>query len=205
MTDELNVKRLRLVTDTEELLAYALKPNLKVLGPRLGKQVGAVGAALKAADTAAFVAALRGAGAAPLVLADGQELLLADGDVLVETVAPEGSRVETDGTLTVALVTTIDQALRDEGIVRELVHAVQLSRKNADLRIEDTISLALAVPAELTGLVERNAAYIKTETLASELELGDVPRSYRETVRVEGHDVIVGLSSTGTIFTVNYG
>jgi isoleucyl-tRNA synthetase len=205
VTDELNVKRLRLVTDTEELLAYALKPNLKVLGPRLGKQVGAVGAALKAADTAAFVAALRAAGAAPLVLVDGQELLLTPGDVLVETVAPEGSRVETDGTLTVALVTTINQALRDEGTVRELVHAVQLSRKNADLRIEDTISLALAVPAELTGLVERNAAYIKSETLANELELGDVPRSYRETVRVEGHDVIVGLSSTGTIFTVNYG
>ena len=48
--DELNVKELRLVADADELLDYALKPNLKVLGPRLGKQVGAVGAALKALD-----------------------------------------------------------------------------------------------------------------------------------------------------------
>ena len=205
VTDELNVKELRLVADPGELLDYALKPNLKLLGPRLGKQVGAVGAALREVDAPEFVAALRTGGSAPLVLADGEQVRLDEDEVLVETVAPEGCRVEADGAFTVALRTTVDQALRDEGIVRELVHAVQLSRKNADLRIEDTISLALALPAELSELVERNAAYIKRETLASELELGDVPRSYRETLRGEGHDVIVGISATGTIFTVNYG
>ncbi len=205
VTDELNVKQLRLVADPDELLDYSLKPNLKVLGPRLGRQVGAVGAALKAVEAGEFVAALRANGSASLALADGEQVSLAADDVLIETVAPEGSRVESDGTLTVALRTTIDRALRDEGIVRELVHAVQLARKNADLRIEDTISLALAAPAELSELAERNAAYIRSETLANELELGDRPRTYRETVRVEGHEVLVGITPTGTIFTVNYG
>ena len=203
--DELNVKELRLVADADELLDYALKPNLKVLGPRLGKQVGAVGAALKALDAGEFVAALRAGGSAPVALDSGEQVLLATDDVLIETVAPAGSRVESDGGFTVALNTTVDQALRDEGIVRELVHGVQLARKNADLRIEDTISLALAAPAELAELVERNAAYIRSETLANELELGDRPRTYRETVRVEGHEVVVGMTPTGTIFTVNYG
>ena len=205
VTDELNVKELRLVADPGELLDYALKPNLKLLGPRLGKQVGAVGAALREVDAPEFVAALRTGGSAPLVLADGEQVRLDEDEVLVETVAPEGCRVEADGAFTVALRTTVDQALRDEGIVRELVHAVQLSRKNADLRIEDTISLALAVPTELAELVERNAAYIRSETLASELELGDRPRIHRETVRVEGCEVVVGITPTGTIFTVNYG
>jgi len=205
VTDELNVKELRLAESADELLAYSLKPNLKVLGPRLGKQVGAVGAALKEADAAALVAALRGGGAAVLRLADGATVELAEDDVLIETVAPDGYRVENDGLLTVALRTVVDPALRDEGLVRELVHAVQLSRKNADLRIEDTISLALAVPAELQELVERNAAYIRGETLASELELGDRPRDHRETARVDGHEVVIGLSATGTIFTVSYG
>ena len=203
--DELNVKELRLVAAPGELLDYALKPNLKLLGPRLGKQVGAVGAALREIDAPEFVAALRTGGSAPLVLADGEQVRLDEDEVLVETVAPEGCRVEADGAFTVALRTTVDQALRDEGIVRELVHAVQLSRKNADLRIEDTISLALSVPTELAELVERNAAYIRSETLASELELGDRPRSHRETVRVEGCEVVVGITPTGTIFTVNYG
>ncbi len=205
VTDELNVKELRLVTDAAELLDYALKPNLKLLGPRLGKTVGAVGAALREVDAREFVAALRTAGSAPVALPDGVQVRLTDEEVLVETVAPAGSRVESEGELTVALATTVDEALRDEGIVRELVHAVQLSRKNADLRIEDTISLALAVPPELAALVQRNAAYIAGETLASELELGDGPRAHRETVRVEGHEVGVGITPTGTIFTVTYG
>ncbi|HMK91440.1 MAG TPA: isoleucine--tRNA ligase, partial [Thermoleophilia bacterium] len=205
VTDELNVKELRLVEGADELLAYSLKPNLKVLGPRLGKQVGAVAAALKETDPGVLVAALRGGGAAVLRLADGATVELAEDDVLVESVAPDGYRVENDGQLTVALRTVVDRALRDEGLVRELVHAVQLSRKNADLRIEDTISLALAVPAELYELVERNASYIRSETLASELELGDRPRDHRETARVDGHEVVIGLSATGTIFTVSYG
>jgi isoleucyl-tRNA synthetase len=205
VVDELNVKALRLVDDGDELLDYLLKPNLKVLGPRLGKQVGAVAAALKEVDAAEFVAALRTGGSAPLVLAVGDQVRLDEDDVLVETVSPEGYRVESDDAFTVALNTTVDQALREEGIVRELVHAVQLSRKNADLRIEETISLALALPAELRELVERNVTYIRSETLASELEFGARPREYTETVRVEGHDVVVGLTPTGTIFTVNYG
>jgi isoleucyl-tRNA synthetase len=203
--DELNVKELRLVDGAEELLDYLLKPNLKVLGPRLGKQVGAVATALKEVDAVEYVAALRTGGSAPLVLAHGAQVRLDEDDVLIETVSPQGYRVESDGAFTVALRTGVDQALRDEGIVRELVHAVQLSRKNADLRIEDTISLALGVPAELRELIERNAAYIRSETLASELELGERPREYTETVRVEGHPVVVGLTPTGTIFTVNYG
>jgi len=206
VTDELNVKELRLVESADELQAWSLKPNLKVLGPRLGKQVGAVAAALKETDAAALVAALRDGGAAvPLTLAGGTVVELGADDVLVETVAPDGYRIESDAGLTVALRTVVDDALRDEGLVRELVHAVQLSRKNADLRIEDTISLALTVPDELQPLVERHAAYIKGETLASELELGDRPRDHRETTRVDGHEVVIGLSATGTIFTGTYG
>ncbi len=203
--DELNVKDLRLVEAADELLDYSLKPNLKVLGPRLGRQVGAVAAALKSVDAAEFVAALRTGGSAPLVLAGGEQVRLDEDDVLVETVSPEGYRVEGDADFAVALRTTIDEALRDEGLVRELVHAVQLCRKNAGLRIEDTVSLALGIPPELRALAERQAAFIKTETLASELEFGEHRREYTQTVRVEGREVLVGLTTTGTIFTVNYG
>ena len=79
VTDELNVKELRLVTDADELLDYALKPNLKLLGPRLGKQVGAVGAALRdgrrppSSWPRCAPPARR-----PLALADGEQVLLAD-------------------------------------------------------------------------------------------------------------------------------
>ena len=202
--DELNVKDLRVVDDEGELVAYTVKPNLKVLGPRLGKQIGALQAALKAADADALVAEIKVSGAATIGLAEGELRLIAE-ELLVETSSPEGYKVESDAGCTVALKTHIDDALREEGVARELVHAIQLARKNADLRIEDTISLTLAVPVELRPLVERHAAAIKAETLASELVLGEDGGDHRETARVEGHDVGVGLSVTGTIFTVTYG
>jgi isoleucyl-tRNA synthetase len=113
--------------------------------------------------------------------------------------------MESDAGRTVALKTAIDDALREEGIARELVHAIQLARKNAGLRIEDTISLTVSLPAELRPLVDRHAATIKAETLASELVVGEVRGDHHETARLEGHDIGMGLTVTGTIFTVTYG
>jgi isoleucyl-tRNA synthetase len=202
--DELNVKALRLVDSAEELLEYRLKPNLRMLGPRLGKRLPEAAAALTDADAAGFVAALRSAGAVALALADGEVVKLAEDDVLVETAAPQGYRVEQDGGRTVALCTVVDEALREEGLVRELVHAVQLSRKNADLRIEDTIDLALSLSPGLRAVAERHAAYIRSETLASALSLDGGTRDHSETARVEGDDVGIALSVTGTIYTVSY-
>jgi isoleucyl-tRNA synthetase len=203
--DELNVKDLRFVGDGGELVSYTVKPNLRVLGPKLGKQLGQVQAALREADGAALVAELNASGSATLRLPDGEELHLTAEEVLVETGSPEGYQVESDAGRVVALKTDLDVALREEGVVRELVHAVQLARKNADLRIEDTIELALEVPDVLRPLVERNAAFIKAETLASSMDLDGAARTYRETARVEGHQVGIGLQPSGTIFTTPYG
>jgi isoleucyl-tRNA synthetase len=197
----------RLVTDGDELVDYVLKPNLPVLGPKLGKQLGQVKTALEQAGAADVVAALRAAGSAALTLADGTQVTLTAAEVLVETRAAAGFKVEQDGDVTVALNTLVDDELRQEGLVREIVHAIQLARKAADLRIEDTISLALVLPDDLRPLVERYASVIKAETLASEFEIGSGPgsREYVETAHVEGHELTIGISATGTLFTVTYG
>ena len=202
--DELNAKDLRLVSGEDELVAYVVKPNLKVLGPKLGKRLGPLQAALKEADAAAIVAAVRADGAASVPLPDG-ELSLTEQELLIETGSPEGYQVESDSGRVVALNTEVDEALREEGLARELIHAVQLARKAADLRIEDTISLTLAVPEELHPPAERHRAAIMAETLASEFALGEATGDHREKAKVDGHEVHIGLSVTGTIFTVTYG
>ena len=202
--DELNVKGLRSVSGEDELVAYVVKPNLKVLGPKLGKRLGPLQAALREADAAALVAAVRADGAAVIALPDG-EVSLAPEELLIETGSPEGFQVESEGGRVVALKTDVDDDLREEGLARELIHAVQLARKAAGLRIEDTISLTLAVPEELLLPAERHRGAIMAETLASGLVLGDVDGDHRETARVGGHEVGIGLSATGTIFTVTYG
>ncbi len=202
--DELNVKDLRVAGGEDELVAYVVKPNLKVLGPKLGKRLGALQAALKQADAAALVAELRASGSVALALADG-ELRLAAEELLVETGSPNGYRVESEAGRVVALATDVDDELREEGLARELIHAVQLARKAADLRIEDTISLTLALPEDLRSPAERHRPAIMAETLASEFALGASGGEHRETARVDGHEVGIGLSVTGTIFTVTYG
>jgi isoleucyl-tRNA synthetase len=203
--DELNVKRLRVAESAEELFDLRVKPNLRVLGPRLGKRLPQVAAALAQADAAALVAQARAQGSVTLQPDDGEPLQLTLDDLVIETVAPEGYRVEQDGDWAVALRTAVDQELRAEGLVREVVHAVQLSRKNADLRIEDTIDLALTLPPGLRALAERHAAYIRSETLASALSMEGGVREHTETARVEGDEVVIGITATGTIFTQCYG
>jgi isoleucyl-tRNA synthetase len=203
--DELNVKRLRMADSAEELFNLRVKPNLRVLGPRLGKRLPQVTAALAQADAAALVAQARADGSVVLRPDDGEPLELSLEDLLIETVDPDGYHVEQDGGWAVALRTAIDRELHDEGLVRELVHAVQLSRKNADLRIEDTIDLALALPAALRDLAERQAASIRSETLASALSLDGGEREHTETARVEGEEVVISITATGTIFTESYG
>jgi isoleucyl-tRNA synthetase len=202
--DELNVKDLRLVSGEDELVAYVVKPDLKVLGPKLGRRIGPLQAMLKVADAAALVAAVRADGSVTLELPDGQ-LQLVEEELLIETGSPDGYQVESEAGRVVALKTEVDDALHEEGLARELIHAVQLARKAADLRIEDTVSLTLDVPEELRPPAERHRAAIMAETLASEFTLGEASGDHRETARVEGHDVGIGLSATGTIFTVTYG
>ena len=202
--EELNAKELRSVAGEGELVAYIVKPNLKVLGPKLGKRLGPLQAALKEADAAALVAAVRADGAAVVALPDG-EISLAEEELLIETGSPEGYQVESEAGRVVALKTAVDDALREEGLARELIHAVQLARKAADLRIEDTISLTLTVPEQLRPPAERHRGAIMAETLASEFALGEAAGDHHETARVDGHEVGIGLSVTGTIFTVTYG
>ena len=112
--DELNVKDLRFVGGEDELVAYVVKPNLKVLGPKLGKRMGPLQAALREADGAAIVAAVRADGAAVIVLPDG-EISLVEEELLIETGSPEGYQVESEAGRVVALKTDVDDALREEG------------------------------------------------------------------------------------------
>ncbi len=99
----------------------------------------------------------------------------------------------------------IDEELRDEGLVRELVHAVQLSRKNADLRIEDTIDLALTLPAGLRAWPSGTPPTSAARRSPARCRWTAAARQHTETARVEGDEVVIGITATGTIFTESYG
>lgn len=166
--EELNVKDVRVVGLDATFIEYALRPNLPRLGPRYGKQMAAVRAALAAAD-ARVVAAAASAGKPFDVRADGQSFTLEPEDVLVDSKSAQGfAFAEGDGML-VALDTKITRELLLEGIAREVVRAVQDARKQAGLEVSDRIVLRLDATGDIAEAIASFGDYIKGETLAVDL------------------------------------
>jgi isoleucyl-tRNA synthetase len=166
--EELNVKALRFVEAADELGSYEVKPNFRALGPRFGRAMPQVAAAIAALDPGG-VAAARRAGRSVGISVDGHDHVL-DADDLVLALAPlEGYQLEREGSHAVALELGLDEDLRREGMAREVVHAVQNARKAAGLAVEDRIALTLAGDDELLAAARAHEPYVAGETLAVEV------------------------------------
>ena len=150
MREQLNVKALRFVEAADELGSYEVKPNYRTLGPRFGKAMPLVAAAVAALDPAHVE---RGAArrARDRHLVDGHDHELDADDLLLAMAPLEGYQLEREGSHAVALELALDDELRREGLAREVVHAVQSARKAAGLAVEDRIRLVLGGDDELVG------------------------------------------------------
>jgi isoleucyl-tRNA synthetase len=163
--EELNVKRLTYVSQADELGAYEVKPNYRSLGPRFGKQMPQVAAAVAALNPARVANALRNGGRVDINV-DGHDHELGADDLQLGLRPLEGYQLEREGSHAVALELELDEALRREGLAREVVHAVQNARKTAGLAVEDRIRLGLGGDEELLAAAREHEAYLAGETLA---------------------------------------
>jgi isoleucyl-tRNA synthetase len=163
--DELNVKVLRFVSEAGELGSYTLKPNYRTLGPRFGKAMPQVADAVAALDPRHVADALR-AGHEVGVFIDGHDHELGTDDLLLAMAPLEGYQLEREGSHAVALELKLDDALRREGLAREVVHAVQSARRDAGLEISDRIVLTLGGDGELLDAAREHETYLSGEVLA---------------------------------------
>ena len=162
--DELNVKELRYVSQADELGSYEVKPNYRALGPRFGKLMPQVAAAVAALEPDHVAAALRDGGRIGINV-DGHEHELGPDDLLLAMRPLEGYQLEREGSHAVALELELDAELQREMLAREIVHAVQNARKSAGLQVEDRIELTLGGDAELLDAARAFEDYVKGETL----------------------------------------
>jgi isoleucyl-tRNA synthetase len=172
VTAELNVKELDFVSEEGDLVTYEIKPNYRALGPRFGKNMPQVAAAVAALDPA-HVAATLAAGGEVGISIDGHDHTLGPDDLTMALRPLEGYEVEAEAGHAVALQLEIDEELRREGLAREVVRAVQNARKDAGLEITDRIALGLGGDEELLEVAREHQAYIAEETLATEVTHGD--------------------------------
>lgn len=189
---EVNVKEMKLVDDSEGVLVKSVKPDFKKLGPKYGKQMKAVAAAI-AAMSQQQIAALEREGSIELALADGSALVeLTDVDIHSEDIP--GWLVANEGSVTVALEVEVTPGLRKEGIARELVNRIQNIRKLRDYDITDHITVTVE-PSEFTaGALADFRDYIASQVLAEAIVEEPVPAPREdEVLDIDGTEVKVKI------------
>jgi isoleucyl-tRNA synthetase len=163
---ELNVKDVRALTELGDVLTNEVKPNLPVLGPKYGKQLGAIRGALGKLDPTTVAASVNAGDQVPLTLPDGSVVKLQPEEVLVSLRKREGFAAAQSSEATVVLDTELTPELIAEGIARDFVRVVQDARKQLELRIEDTIDLHYHAADHIASAIETHADEVKREVLA---------------------------------------
>ncbi len=166
---EVNVKELEYLSDTSGVLVKKIKPNFKTLGPRFGKSMKAISTAISTM-TQQDISALENSGKFTLNLPEGPvEIIPSDVEILSEDIP--GWLVANEGKYTVALDITVSEALRNEGIARELVNRIQNLRKDAGFEVTDKINISILKHPAIIKAIEVHRDYIASQTLAKEIVL----------------------------------
>jgi len=168
---EVNVKELQYLDDTEGVLVKKIKPNFKTLGPRFGKSMKAVSAAINGMSQSE-IAALERDGIFNINI-DGnlQSVELEDVEIFSEDIP--GWLVANEDKLTVALDITITDVLKSEGIAREFINRIQNLRKDAGFDVTDKVKISILKHQAINQAIEEHKEYIASQTLARSICLLD--------------------------------
>jgi isoleucyl-tRNA synthetase len=193
LMEELNVKEVDLIEDEAEYFEYQVRPNLPVLGPKLGPRVGDLQRALAAADKA--VVARTAASGRPVEL-DG--FRLEPGELLVTTQGKPGYAAAEEAGYAAVVTTEITPELADEGLARELVRRIQEMRKSAGLEIADRIRLTYEGDADIDRVMRTWRDYIAQEVLAEAIVAAPPEhQAYAEEQAIDGRRARIGVKRAG--------
>ena len=167
IADELNVKKVAYADNAEEYVSYEVKPQLKTLGPKYGKKLGAI-RELMVKDAAAMVQKTKDYGVYSAVI-DGEEITLTQDDLLIFVKNKEGFVAQSDYGVTVILETKLTPELIEEGYEREIISKVQNMRKDSGFEVTDHIKLGITGDEEIAAVVKNYGNDIAAVTLADEI------------------------------------
>ena len=170
--NEVNVKELKFVDNAAGILVKKIKPDFKKLGPRYGKIMKALAAAIQKMSQEE-INVFEKAGTFTLTV-EGQEAVIERADVEIISEDIPGWLVANEGRLTVALDITVTEALRKEGLARELVNRIQNLRKSSGYDITDKISVTVLSNDVMDGAIKDFNSYIANQVLAVSMEITDV-------------------------------
>ena len=190
--DELNVKAIRIVRDETDFLRFEVKPNLKLLGQKYGREVQDIARALAWMAEAELAGVARAASSGRAVEVAGKTL--AAEELLVSGREREGFASAEDNGMIAVVSTELTPELLQEGLAREIVHRIQNLRKDAGFEIADRIKTYYGGDDAVRQVMASFADYIKQETLSVALS-DDVPEHgvHSERASIDGHDVMLAV------------
>ena len=195
VADELNVKNVKFTDDVRDFTSYSFKPQLKTVGPKYGKMLGGIKAALNDIDGNAAMYELNATGALKLDV-NGQEIELFKEDLLIDTAQIEGYESVNDNGITVVLDTNLSPELLEEGFVREIISKIQTMRKEADFEVMDRIKVTYEGSEKAEAVFEKNNTLIAGEVLADEVVKAQ-PDGYVKEWKINGEAVTMGVEKKG--------
>ena len=170
--EELNVKAAEFITDASDFAGYVFKPQLRILGKKLGAKLGEVREALQNLDGAAAKKELDSTGGITLHLKDG-DITLAEEELIIETTKAEGYASVSEHGITVVLDTTLTDELIEEGFVREIISKIQSMRREADFDVLDHIIVYAGGSGRVLDIIRSNQNTIMRDVLAEEIKINE--------------------------------
>lgn len=189
--DELNVKEVVFTDDVSEFTTYSMKPQLRTVGPKYGKQLSGIRSYLENIDGNAAMGELRSTGVLKFDV-DGTAVELAEEDLLIEMTQQEGFESLTDGGVTVVIDTKLTPELIEEGFVREIVSKVQTMRKEAGFEVMDRIVVYSKDNEKIAKVLSSNKEEISHEVLADDIVTGEAD-GYVKEWNINGETVTLGV------------
>jgi len=195
IAEELNVHGVHFTEKAEEFVTYQVKPNFRALGPRVGKKMKAVKAALASAEGAQLLRELQETARVGLEV-EGERLELTSEEIAVSVEAREGFAAASGATGVVVLHTELSEELIEEGLFREVLNRVQTFRKELDLEYTDRIELTLVGGDRVLSAIRPRLAELKRECLATEvlLDVGPSAGASVQNVAIEDESLTLGLN-----------
>jgi isoleucyl-tRNA synthetase len=187
--EEINVKAIEFIDESSPIVRKTATANFKVIGPKFGKQVNAVAKRIKELSSAEILQ-LEKDGTLSTEVA-GNTVTIVREDVSVTAQSIEGWLVDSEAGLTVALDTTLNLDLVNEGLAREFVNRVQNMRKDAGFDVTDRIRIQFQAPPRIAEAVEKLAAYVMSETLATQVSQGMNGNATRLDIDGENCDISI--------------
>ncbi len=178
--DELNIKSVKFVDDMSEFSSYSFKPQLKTVGPKYGKYLGAIRTWLSELDGNKAMNELNTSGALKLTAGDGTEISLTEEDLLIETKQKENYCSLSDKYLSVALDTNLTEELIEEGYVNEIISKIQTMRKDSGFDVTDHIKVCISGNAKIADYAKANEATIAKVVLGDKFEYETIAKHSKD-------------------------